>query len=1030
MKLHARIAACVIGLSVAQALHADSPILANPSLQAGTTTPLGWIAGGNGTTVWAPSGPNGRRSLEAGPTAPGDTVYWRPDGRAVEPGRVYRLSFWARADRVAVGTVVGGLSTANRDFSLSSGWRQYSFTFRSPDSSAGYLRIGEWNNPGQAFFSDISLTPLTPTAQRMGGLQLGDGETLNGDRYTFTAPLGTSNYSRPLRSTSAAYNTGRWILQGDSQIVYDQSVGDRRQVDAQISATVSYHASGQLVVTASTDGANWIPVGSLDHVGTLRANLPASLFPATSLFIRLQTSGAAGSPGQDPSSGSLQVNGYSYQADLAPLSGKGSLAAGLVGGRTLFVENLTSSPNLPVAIADVGSLTPAPGAVLKLTVTNPGTTTVDGAASLDLSADTGPQGTFTAPFRAQPGKTDVMVPYRLQRAGKYRLIASVRVGSTLVYTSAMDFNVASLDAADYGYRLDSEGPDDFWWAQAPHKVSRTRIAPAAVRNVIALNAARNEYADFQVVARPEHAVHGLKIACTSLVSSKGDRIAADQATVKEVAYVGIANPDDNTGAVGEWPDPLPPVTGPVDLKGDENQPFWLTVYVPEKTPPGDYAGTLTLDAPGWHRVAPIRLHVYDFTLPHEAHVQTEFNLSPGMIRDYQHLKSESQLADVMKLYYEDFAAHRISPYSPTFDAPIRVDWGLSGGATTSQPPATVIADQVKVDFSQFDAAMEAALARYHFTTFRLPLEGMGHGTFVNRDPGHVGPYQFGTAEYDTLMGSYLGQLQSHMEAMGWLDKAVVAWFDEPQPKDFSFVHNGMVFLHKYAPKLNRMATVQPAPELYGDVDTWCPLTPRFDADVARDRQKAGDRIWWYICTNPKAPYVTEFIDHPAIEPRMWLWQTWKYGVQGLLIWNTNYWTSGSAYPDSRQDPWADPMSWEVGYNAPIGAHIPWGNGDGRFLYPPVGDPASRSDPMLQGPVDSLRWEMLRDGMQDYEYFWMLREKVNAARARGANTPDVANAEALLQVPSEITSDMTTFTTDPEALLAQRDRIARAIESLP
>src|SRR5208283_1973340 len=96
---------------------------------------------------------------------------------------------------------------------------------------------------------------------------------------------------------------------------------------------------------------------------------------------------------------------------------------------------------------------------------------------------------------------------------------------------------------------------------------------------------------------------------------------------------------------------------------------------------------------------------------------------------------------------------------------------------------------------------------------------------------------------------------------------------------------------------------------------------------------------------------------------MWLWQTWKYGVQGILIWDTDWWTSPSRFTDSPQNPWEDPMS----YSDP--APGTWGNGDGRFFYPPNhGRNDGRTTEYAGGPVDSLRWEILGEGVQDWEYF--------------------------------------------------------------
>jgi hypothetical protein len=326
-----------------------------------------------------------------------------------------------------------------------------------------------------------------------------------------------------------------------------------------------------------------------------------------------------------------------------------------------------------------------------------------------------------------------------------------------------------------------------------------------------------------------------------------------------------------------------------------------------------------------------------------------------------------------------------------------------------------------LDFTRFDAATQDALDRYHFNLFVLPIEGSALGSLT--DPGRIGPFEAGTPGYEILLGSYLRQLQDHIEAKGWLDKAFIYWVDEPSRTNFPLVRTGMSELHKYAPKLARMLTVQPEPELYGSVDIWCVLTPNYNETRAHERQAQGEQVWWYICCQPHAPYVAEFIDHPAIEPRLWLWQTWKYGVQGILIWETCFWNKPGAAPDKRQNPWTDPMSWSNDAGATFG------NGDGRLLYPPDRDPVAGKPPVLGGPVDSIRWEMLRDGIQDYEYLYMLRQKVEAAQSRGDRSATVNAAAALLSVPPEITSDMTTFTSDPRVLLTQREKIARTIESL-
>lgn len=335
------------------------------------------------------------------------------------------------------------------------------------------------------------------------------------------------------------------------------------------------------------------------------------------------------------------------------------------------------------------------------------------------------------------------------------------------------------------------------------------------------------------------------------------------------------------------------------------------------------------------------------------------------------------------------------------------------------------------DWTAWDAAMERAFTEYHFNSFQMRVEGLGGGTYHGRyEPSFLG-YKGGTPEYDILMGKYLKGIESHLREKGWLDKAYVYWFDEPDPKDYEFVMRGFETLKRHAPGLRRMLTEQVEQELIGGPDLWCPLTPSLNVAGLEERRAAGDQFWWYVCCVPKAPYVTEFIDHPGTEMRVWLWQTWAERVTGILVWETVYWTSDAAYPDrsAPQNPYLDPMSWVSGYATSAGTKRPWGNGDGRFLYPPLAAADGRTQvPVLAGPVSSFRIEMLRDGLEDYEYFVILKRLLEQ-KGDKIGGRERSRMEALLKVPAEVSTGLTNFTRDPAPIEAHRERLARTIVTL-
>ncbi len=360
---------------------------------------------------------------------------------------------------------------------------------------------------------------------------------------------------------------------------------------------------------------------------------------------------------------------------------------------------------------------------------------------------------------------------------------------------------------------------------------------------------------------------------------------------------------------------------------------------------------------------------------------------------------------------------------------------LKGGDFEQEPRTKpcLPADQLrpKFDFSAWDKAMTRAVHDYHFNSFSVPVPGLGGGTFYQMSGPNLLGFGEDSPEYPLLLGSYCRQMQTHLRAKGWLDKAFIYWFDEPSPDQFPFLQRGFAKLKRYCPDIRRMITKCVEPGLVGGPNLWCPISNQYNQEHADARRRLGERFWWYVCTGPKAPYAGEFIDHSAPEMRIWLWQTFKRNINGILIWQCNYWNSSTAYPDPAkpQNPYADPMSWTSGYGTPSGTKAPWGNGDGRFIYPPLAAISKGAGAsILQGPVDSIRWEQLRDGIEDYEYLSILRRRL---RERRGSLPreQLARDESLLKVPASITRSMTDFARDGSPIEIRRDQIARAIESL-
>lgn len=561
-----------------------------------------------------------------------------------------------------------------------------------------------------------------------------------------------------------------------------------------------------------------------------------------------------------------------------------------------------------------------------------------------------------------------------------------------------------------------------WWCTSGWKISPTRPAPKVVGSALRISAARNEVEAAQLVIFPNHEIKNFKASASELKGPKGAVITSEQIEILRVRFVPVAQATDDSTAAGLWPDPLPPFQGPITLKANENQPLWVRVKVPKEIPGGIYHGRIQLEGEGLNASVPIWVQVYDFELPDRMTCVSAFGFSEGNVYQYHGLSDPEQKRTVLGKYWESLGSHHITPYNFTPLDPFVVSWPEIKDGTATDPESIKPA----IDWTAWDKAMQEAFDTYHFNSFKLEIPGMGGGTFHSRQEPELLGFKEGTPQYKAAFRNYCQAVQAHLSEKGWLDEAFVYWFDEPEPKDYDFVMNGFRKIKEAAPDIPRMLTEEVNPALLGGPTIWCPISNEFKIADAGPRQALGEKFWWYVCTGPKAPFCTLFIDHPATELRVWLWQTWQRKIDGILIWQSNFWNSSEAYPDPKapQNPYEDPMGWTTGYSTPEGKRIPWGNGDGRFLYPPEaaanGNPSA---PVLDGPVDSIRLEMLRDGIEDYEYMVILKE-----RLAHCQKPSEECAE-LLQVPGEITQTMTEFTRIPTPIEKRRDAIARAIERL-
>ncbi|MCX5758449.1 MAG: DUF6067 family protein, partial [Candidatus Hydrogenedentes bacterium] len=399
-----------------------------------------------------------------------------------------------------------------------------------------------------------------------------------------------------------------------------------------------------------------------------------------------------------------------------------------------------------------------------------------------------------------------------------------------------------------------------WWASSGWKVAQDRPLPAHRGKAMAVALARNETEAAQLVVRPANALTGFMATAGALDGPNGAKLGAECVEILRVRYVNVQRITDASSAVAPWPDPLPPFQGPIDLAAGRNQPLWVRVHVPKDAASGEYRGHVALHADGYEASVPVRVQVYAFALPDRMTCETAFGFDAGIVYRYQGLKTPEDRRAVIDKYWASMAAHHISPYHPTPNVGLKVEWVKRTPEEAAGLPETERALFVNnaltpvFDWAPWDAEMQRVFDTYHFQTIRLGLPGMGGSAIEGFKPG--------TPELELAFKGYCHAMQEHLREKGWLHAAYVYWFDEPVPKDYPYVKEAFERLKGAAPDLRRMLTEEVEPELVGGPNLWCPLTMNYKHEKTLERRAAGEHFWWYVCTVPKKPFCGLFIDHP------------------------------------------------------------------------------------------------------------------------------------------------------------------------
>jgi len=525
-----------------------------------------------------------------------------------------------------------------------------------------------------------------------------------------------------------------------------------------------------------------------------------------------------------------------------------------------------------------------------------------------------------------------------------------------------DVTVAAK-ADDQASRKPLERNDiEFWLETSLKRVYPNSLAGDAAP--LSLLAARNQKISFQACFG-NRKINSVRMRCEVIGAPDGWGVR-----VRRVGFVPFRNfntytPADELEGVGHLPgmcpDPLyPETTAHVGPKS--NGVFWISLRVPVSAATGSHRLQVRLtfedefSYTDWVRGKPwsVDLDAIVEVVPFVIKRRTDFPVTQWISADsiWEYYKIEpcgERFWELVRAYIADVVDHNVDVvYTPLIN---------NRHELLKRPAQLLRVKRVATDRYEFDftdvrkwvrIAIESG-ANFvewpHFFT-PAPTSGKYPQRIYHRDANGIGdllwpPETSATGPlYRKFLEQFIPQFKAFLEEEGVLAKSLFHCADEPdgdvQMADYRKARALLKELAPWMKVMDAMSDPRFATDKLSDMPVPSIATaPAFTA--------AGCPAWVYFCCGPREKFLQRLLDTPLAKIRMSGWLFYRLGAKGFLHWGHNYWFQFCT--DKIGDPFND---------AAVGAWPGLPAGDPFVVYPGA-----------DGPLDSIRWEVFAESLQDY-----------------------------------------------------------------
>ncbi|MBN1346625.1 MAG: DUF4091 domain-containing protein [Phycisphaerae bacterium] len=528
----------------------------------------------------------------------------------------------------------------------------------------------------------------------------------------------------------------------------------------------------------------------------------------------------------------------------------------------------------------------------------------------------------------------------------------------------------------------AEADRPLWAVDCLTKVMRSATCPARGGDVLKIDGARGEVVSAQAVFRPNRDLAKATCTITGLrYEASNQTIPATAVMLQWVRYIDVSRntkgvPADELVAKAPtsipdpfWEDPAVPA------KANQAQPVWIEIHIPRDAKPGDYRGTLTVTGADKPAELPVILHVYNFDMPAERHLAVvNWWRFPGL--GFEQVKPNTEeYYQLLERFCRFLVDHRQTDVNTSISLILESGNAKDGYAHDTAP-----------------------LERYAEAAFKAGIRQIQLHSAGQRTGKHGAPKSRIVAKDDALRR--LAALEKVIQRRGWKRRFAVSISDEP------FIHQEESYaqavdqVHQAAPSVRVIEAIEA--EYFGKLDIWVPKLshlnlwyPRFD-----QARKDGAELWYYTCCHPVGRYPNRFLDQSLLKARVLHWINYLYDLDGYLHWGLNHFQGDQPYTEEA-----------ISYRLPLG--------DRAIVYPGK-----------KGLLGSLRLSTMRNGLQDFEYLWVLQHRLAEIKEKkGKEAFWLDPRQRPLELCRRVIWSFHDYTRDPNVMLETRRAIAEEIEAL-